>query len=58
MNDVKETQPNTNSVSKAEEDVSVSLVFRNVPKEKRVALEKLAKEFTRKHRKLMNYIEK
>lgn len=41
-----------------EDKVSVSLVFRGVPKEKRVQLERFAKEFSKKHRKLVNYIEK
>lgn len=37
---------------------TVSLIFRNVPKEKRKELEKKAREFAKKHRKLVNYIEK
>lgn len=40
------------------DQVAVSLVFRGVPKDKRVQLEKLAREFTKKYRKLVNYIEK
>lgn len=37
------------------EQVAVSLIFRNVSKEERVKLERLAKEFGRKHKKLINY---
>lgn len=40
------------------EQVAVSLVYRDVPKEKRKQLETIAKEFAKKHRKLVNYIEK
>ena len=41
-----------------DENVAISLVFRNVPEDKRIELEKLAREFSKKKRKLVNYIEK
>lgn len=47
-----------NSAVTVDEKVAVSLVFRNVSKENREKLEQLAKAFAKKHRKLVNYIEK
>ncbi len=58
MTDPKEIKPEENTTVAENKNVSVSVVFRNVPKDKRIALEKIAKEFSKKHRKLVNYIEK
>jgi hypothetical protein len=58
MTDSKEVETTPTSAVAVDEQVSVSLVFRNVPEEKRAKLEQFAREFTKKHRKLLNYIEK
>lgn len=58
MTDSNKIKPKETTSVSENNSVSVSLVFRNVPKDKRIALEKLAKEFSKKHRKLVNYIEK
>ncbi|EFA7475122.1 hypothetical protein OYC38_17535 [Escherichia coli] len=58
MTDSKEIKPEESTTVAENNNVSVSVIFRNVPKDKRAALEKLAKDFSKKHRKLVNYIEK
>lgn len=58
MADPAEVKTTPTSAIAVEDKISVSLVFRDVPKEKRVQLEEFAKEFSKKHRKLVNYIEK
>lgn len=58
MADSTEVEAIPNSAVTVDEKVSVSLIFRNVPKEKREKLEQFAKDFSKKHRKLVNYIEK
>lgn len=56
MTDSKEIKPEESTT--VAENNNVSVIFRNVPKDKRAALEKLAKDFSKKHRKLVNYVEK
>lgn len=58
MTNSKNVKVKNNSEISSNERVVVSLVYRDVPKDKRIKLEKLAREFTKKHRKLVNYIEK
>ena len=58
MSDPTEVQAPPSLPVASGEKISVSLVFRDVPKDKRQQLEALAKEFAKKHRKLVNYIEK
>jgi hypothetical protein len=58
MADSKEIEQKPTSEVIADEQVSVSLIFRNVPEEKRAKLEQLAKDLGKKYRKLVNYIEK
>ena len=58
MADSTEVETTPTSAIAVEDKVSVSIVFRNVPKEKRAQLEQFAKEFAKKYRKLVNYIEK
>lgn len=58
MTDPKEIKPEESKRVAENQNVSVSVVFRNVPKDKRIALEKIAKDFSKKYRKLVNYIEK
>lgn len=58
MAESKDIEARPNSAAAVEEKVSVSVVFRDVPKEQRERLEQFAKEFSKKYRKLVNYIEK
>ena len=58
MTDSKEIKPEESTTVAENNNVSVSVIFRNVPKDKRATLEKLAKDFSKKHRKLVNYVEK
>ncbi len=58
MTDSKDIIKKNETGVTADENVAISLVFRNVSQDKRVELEKLAREFSKKKRKLVNYIEK
>lgn len=58
MTESKEVQTKESTGVSSSEKIAISLVYRGVPKDKRKELEKIAKEFTKKYRKLVNYIEK
>ena len=50
MTDSKEIKPEESTTVAENNNVSVSVIFRNVPKDKRATLDKLAKDFSKKHR--------